>query len=78
MKSRITFALTVILVLAAVSALLYFVGIPLFESSTVSCRYGGGGGKTLGCSTPFGTFVTLIGAAAALAIVLAWNRHKGR
>lgn len=73
MKRPLAFTFSTLIVLLAAGLVFYFYGLPMLAEGGVSCRFGGGT-KSLGCSTSFGTFITLLLAAVALLLVGIWNR----
>lgn len=72
MKNPVAFVAMVLLVLLCAGAATYFFGLPMLYDLHVGCRVGGG--KTMGCSSSFGTFITLLVAGSAVAIGIIWNR----
>ena len=72
MKKPIAFILLILLVFAVASIVFYLYGLPLLNQPA-ECHYGGGI-KSFGCSTSFGTFMTFLGAGVILAIAVIWNR----
>lgn len=72
MKRPLAFVLSTLAVLSTAGLVFYFYGLPMLAESTMGCRFGGGT-KSLGCSTSFGTFITLLSAAVALLIAGIWN-----
>jgi hypothetical protein len=73
MKNPFAFTVSTLVVLLGASLIFYCYGLPMLTESSMGCRYGGGT-KSLGCSTSFGTFMTFLGAAVALAIGVIWSR----
>jgi uncharacterized membrane protein len=72
MKNPAAFIACLTVILLCAGAAIYFFGVPLLNTSQVGCRVGGG--KTLGCSSPFGTFVTVILGLLVLSVAVAWNK----
>lgn len=72
MKSPVVFLLLTFFVLAVASFICFIYGLPLLNQPA-ECDYGGGL-KSFGCATPFGTFMTFLSGGAALTIAAIWNR----
>jgi hypothetical protein len=72
MKNPVALILSLMVVFLCAGAAIYFVGLPLFHDPQVSCRVGGG--KTLGCSSSFGTFITIVLGLLILSTAIIWNK----
>ena len=55
MKSPVAFTIGIVTVLVLAGFIFYFYGLPMLNDLSVGCHYGGGN-KSFGCSTSFGTF----------------------
>ena len=73
MKNPVAFTIGMVTVLALAGLIFYFYGLPMLNDTSVGCHYGGGT-KSFGCSTPFGTFISCLGAAVAVAVSAIWGR----
>jgi hypothetical protein len=73
MKNPIAFTVATLIVLLAAGLIFYFYGLPMLTASSMGCHYGGGT-KSFGCSSSFGTFMTFLGGAVVIAIAAIWNR----
>lgn len=73
MKRPVAFVFSTLVVLSAAGLVFYSYGLPMLAETGIGCRFGGGT-KSLGCSTSFGTFIALLSAAVALLIAGIWNR----
>ena len=74
MKLRVIPSVLTLGVLLLAAFVAYRFGLPELDNSHVGCAYGGGGGKSLGCSTSFGSFIVYVVAGAAIVIGLIWSR----
>ena len=73
MKSPFVFIILTMIVLLSAGVIFCIYGLPMLTGSSIACHYGGGA-KSFGCSTSFGTFMTYLGVALALAIGAIWSR----
>lgn len=73
MKRPLAFTFSSLIVLSVAGLVFYFYWLPMLADGGMGCRYGGGA-KSLGCSTSFGTFATLLLASVALLLAGIWNR----
>jgi hypothetical protein len=73
LKNPVVFTVLVLAVLFAAAVVTYSYGLPLLQTSQVGCRVGGGT-KTLGCSTSFGTFMIWVAVGVGLAVGGIWGK----
>jgi len=73
MRNPVAFTVAVLIVLLGASIIFYCYGLPMLAESSLGCHYGGGT-KSFGCSTSFGTFMTILGGVVVIALVAIWNR----
>ena len=73
MKNPVAFTIGMMVVLTLAGLTFYFYGLPMLSDTSVGCRYGGGI-RSFGCSTSFGTFISYLGAAVALAAGGIWSK----
>ena len=73
MKNPLAVTALSLLVLVGAGLAFYFYGLPMLGDNDIGCRYGGGT-KSLGCSSSFGVFMTMLSAAVALLLAGIWNR----
>ena len=74
MRRPYLFASLVVVVLAIAAGVVYQFGLPLLHDTSISCR--AGGGRTLGCSTGFGMFLTMLVAGVAVAVGFLWSKFS--
>jgi hypothetical protein len=72
MKNSAAFLGWTCVVLLAAGLITYFYGIPMLSEGANTCHYART--RSFGCSSPFGTFMTFLCAAVALAIGGLWSR----
>ncbi|MEW5836646.1 MAG: hypothetical protein AB1832_16405 [Pseudomonadota bacterium] len=60
-------------VLLAAAVVTYRYGLPRLQAANESCRFGGGT-RTFGCSSSFGSFMTWVALMSCLAIGAIWNK----
>ena len=73
LKNPIIFTILVLAVLFGAAAATYFYGLPLLQTGRPSCLFGGSI-KSFGCSSSFGTFMTWVVVAVALAVGAIWTK----
>lgn len=73
LKNPVTFTILVLAVLIGASIVTYVYGFPLLEGSRIGCQVGGGV-RSFGCSTSFGTFMIWVVLATGLAIGAIWSK----
>jgi hypothetical protein len=73
MRNPVAFAISTLLVLSAAGFVVFFYGLPMLRESVEGCHFGGGT-RSFGCSTSFGTLMTFLFAGVALALAGIWNR----
>jgi hypothetical protein len=73
LKNPVIFTILVLVVLLGAGIATYFYGLPLLQSAQLGCRFGGGT-RTLGCSTSFGTFMIWVSVVVGLAIGAIWSK----
>jgi len=67
------FTILVLIVLLGAGIATYFYGLPLLQGAQPSCGFGGGA-RTFGCSTSFGTYMVWVSIVAGLAIGAIWSK----
>ena len=72
MKNPVTFTVLLLVILIGAAITIYLCGPPLLQANHLACRVGGG--KTLGCSTSFGAFITGLAVVVGLAVGAAWSK----
>ena len=73
LKNPIIFTILVLAVLLGAGIITYIYGFPLLQKSQLGCQVGGGV-KSFGCSTSFGTFMIWVVVVAGLAIGAIWSK----
>jgi len=73
LKNPVIFTILVLVVLLGAGAATYFYGLPLLQGVQSVCGYGGGA-RTFGCSTSFGTFIVWVSIVAGLVIGAIWTK----
>ena len=75
MKNPWAFTILTLALLSVAALVFYCYGLPMLADNDVSCRYGGGGGgKSLGCSSSLGTFLSILSGMVAICLVGIWDR----
>jgi hypothetical protein len=72
LKNPIIFTILVLVVLLGAGIATYVYGLPLLRGSQLGCQ--GGGIRSFGCSTSFGTFMIWVTVVAGLAIGIIWSK----
>ena len=72
LKNPIIFTILVLVVLLGAGIATYVYGLPLLQGSQLGCQ--GGGVRSFGCSTSFGTFMIWVTVLAGLAIGIIWSK----
>ncbi len=73
LKNPVIFTILVLAVLLGAGIVTYAYGLPLLQGSQVGCQVGGGV-RSFGCSTSFGTFMIWVVLAVGLAIGAIWSK----
>jgi hypothetical protein len=74
LKNPVIFTILVLIVLLGAGIATYFYGLPLLQGAQPGCWFGGGT-RSLGCSTSFGTFMIWVSLAVGLAIGAIFGRQ---
>jgi hypothetical protein len=73
LKNPVIFTILVLAALLGAAVVTYFYGLPLLQAGQLGCRIGGGT-RTLGCSTSFGTFMIWVAVVVCLAVGGIWSK----
>lgn len=72
LKNPVIFTILVLAVLLGAGIGTYIYGLPLLQGPQIGCQ--GGGVKSFGCSSSFGTFMIWVTVVVCLAIGAIWSK----
>jgi hypothetical protein len=72
MKNPVIFTVLLLAILIGAAIMIYLCSPTFLHTDHLGC--GTGGGKSLGCSTSFGAFITGVTVVVGLAVGAAWSK----